>query len=95
MGVSALRTISFAFIAAGLCVGFIGLFQALGKGIFAMVVSMCRQLLILLPCAYLFSLSGNVNAVWWAFPLAEIVSALSCVFFFFKVKREIIDKIPS
>ena len=95
MGVSALRTISLAFIAAGLCVGFIGLFQALGKGVFAMVVSMCRQLVILLPCAFLFSLSGNVNAVWWAFPLAEIVSALSCVFFFFKVKREIIDKIPS
>ncbi|MBO5789782.1 MAG: MATE family efflux transporter [Clostridia bacterium] len=95
MGTAALRTISFAFIAAGLCVGFIGLFQALGKGVFAMLVSMCRQLVILLPCAFLFSLTGNVNAVWWAFPLAEIVSALMCVIFFFKVKREIIDKIPS
>lgn len=93
IGIPALRTISLAFIAAGVCVGFIGLFQALGKGVFAMLVSICRQLLILLPCAFLFSLSGNVRAVWWAFPLAEVVSVIMCVFFFFKLKREVLDRI--
>ena len=63
-------------------------FQALGNGVYSMIVSILRQMVALLPAAYLLSLSGNLNMVWWAFPIAEVVSFLTCCFFMRKIVRE-------
>ena len=75
MGVKALRIVSvhFPIAAVGIMLG--ASFQALGNGIYSTIVSLCRQLLVLLPAAYLLSLTGNVGNVWWSFPIAEVVSA--------------------
>ena len=58
-----------------------------------MIVSIARQLVVLLPAAYLLSLTGEVNNVWWAFPIAELMSLAMTVFFLIKVYRQIISKI--
>ncbi|MGN0506242.1 MAG: MATE family efflux transporter [Lachnospiraceae bacterium] len=82
IGVPALRIISTHFLFAGVCIICLTMFQALGNGTLSLIVSVCRQLVVLLPTAYLLSLSGNVNMVWWAFPIAEFASlALSLTFF--------------
>ena len=75
MGVKALRIISIHFPVAAFCIMLGASFQALGNGIYSTVVSLFRQLLALLPVAYLLSLTGDVNMVWWSFPIAEVVSA--------------------
>lgn len=75
MGVPALRIMSIAFIFAGFSVTCSGMFQAMGKGIYSMIVSLARQLIVLLPVALLLSrLTGSVNGVWAAFPIAEVCS---------------------
>lgn len=93
IGIPALRIISLSFIFAGFCIVCGSLFQALGNGVYSMVVSIARQLLVLLPVAYLLSLSGKVEAVWWAFPVAEIVSLSLTVFFMFRINRKVISRI--
>lgn len=74
IGVPALRIICLSFCFAGYCIVVGSVFQALGNGVYSMVVSIARQLCVLLPVAYLLSLSGNVNLIWWAFPIAELMS---------------------
>ena len=76
MGVPALRTICSSF------------FQALGSSIYSMLVSFVRQIIFLVPCAYIFSRTGNVNLVWWAWPIAELASVALSVFFFVRVKKK-------
>lgn len=93
IGIPALRIISLSFMFAGFCIVCGSLFQALGNGVYSMVVSIARQLLVLLPVAYLLSLSGKVEAVWWAFPIAEIVSLSLTVFFMFRINRKVISRI--
>lgn len=93
IGIPALRIISLSFTFAGFCIVCGSLFQALGNGVYSMVVSIARQLLVLLPVAYLLSLSGKVEAVWWAFPIAEIVSLSLTVFFMFRISRRVISRI--
>lgn len=90
IGVPALRTICLSFLFAGYCVVVTSVFQALGNGIYSMVVSIARQLLVLLPVAKLLSLSGNVNLIWWSFPIAELVSVCLCTFFLFRINKKII-----
>ncbi len=87
-GVSALRIVSihFPIAAVGIAIG--ASFQALGNGIYSTITSLCRQLVVLVPAAYLLSLTGNVNAVWWAFPMAEVVSATLTVIFFLRIYRQ-------
>lgn len=87
VGVPALKTISFAWIFAGFCIVIISVFQALGHGMMSVCVSLVRQIVVLLPTAFLFSLSGNVNLVWLAFPIAEFVSVVMCLLFFARVKK--------
>ena len=94
IGTVALRIISLSFIFAGVCIVTGSTFQALGFGTYTMITSICRQLVVLLPAAYLFSLSGNVNLVWWAFPLAEIMSVLVTAIMFIRINKNIISKIP-
>lgn len=93
MGVPAFRIICSHFVLAGFCIVIGSVFQALGNGIYSMVVSICRQLLVLLPVAYLLSLSGNVNMIWWAFPIAELVSVTISGIFLLKIKKNVIDKL--
>ena len=73
IGKSALGIISFAFPSAAISIALGSSFQALGTGIYSTITSACRQLLVLLPAAYLLSLSGDVTMVWWAYPIAEVV----------------------
>ena len=90
IGCAALRTISWHFPVAAFSIIMISSFQALGNGIYSTVVSLCRQLIALLPAAYLLSLSGIVGRVWWAFCIAEAVSAAVCAIFFLRIyKRKI------
>ena len=81
IGCGALRTISLSFILAGFSIVSISTCQALGKSIYSLIVSIVRQLVVLIPAAYLLSLSGNVNAVWWSFPIAELVGCTLCIIF--------------
>ena len=82
IGIPAMRTICFHFLLAGMSIILSSTFQALGNGMFSLIVSVCRQLVVLLPAAWLLSQTGNVNLVWWSFVIAELVSVtLSFVFF--------------
>ncbi len=87
IGVAALRIISIHFPMAAVCIVLGACFQALGNGIYSTITSLCRQLIALLPAAYLLSLSGNVDNVWWAFPIAEVVSMAFTLFFFARIYR--------
>lgn len=87
IGRSALQIISLCFPAAAFGIALSASFQALGDGIYATITSLCRQLLVLLPAAYLLSLSGDVTNVWWAFPIAEVVSLLVTLFFYLRIYR--------
>ncbi|MBD5528152.1 MAG: MATE family efflux transporter [Lachnospiraceae bacterium] len=93
IGVPALRTICLSFCFAGYCIVVGSVFQALGNGVYSMVVSIARQLCVLLPVAYLLSLSGNVDMIWWAFPIAELMSLSMSTFFLVKIYRNIIQHI--
>ena len=83
IGEPALRTISWSFLVAGICIICSSTFQALGNGMYSLLVSFARQLVVLLPAAFLLSLTGNVNAVWWSFPIAEVAS-LTCSLLFLR-----------
>lgn len=81
MGIPALRIISISFPVAAFCIICGSGFQALGNSILSMFVSITRQLVVLLPAAYLLSLSGRLELVWWAFPIAEVASlTMSTIF---------------
>ncbi len=86
----ALRTISWSFLFAGFCIIVTSVFQALSHGFLSLIVSIARQLIVLVPVAFLLSLSGNINLVWWSFPIAEVMSlTLSIIFFIHLYKKEI------
>ena len=81
IGVPALRTISISFLLAGFCIISGSVCQAIGNPMYSMVVSVCRQLVVLLPAAWLLSRTGRLELVWWSFPIAEIASVtLSTIF---------------
>lgn len=94
IAVPALRIISTSYIFAGICIALGSVFQALGHGTYSTIVSIARQLLILLPTAYLFSLSGKLNLVWLAFPIAEIMSITVTIILFVRIYRNVIKDIP-
>lgn len=93
IGVPALRIISISFLLAGFCIICGSVFQALGNGVYSMVVSIARQLVVLLPAAYLLAKLGNVNFVWWAFPIAELMSLALSVYFLIRIYHKIIKHI--
>lgn len=88
IGRAALRTISWSFPIAAFCIVLGACFQALGNGIYSTVTSLCRQLLVLLPVAYLLSLTGDVEKVWLSFIVAEFASAAATFYFFRRIYRE-------
>ena len=83
IGVPALRTISISFLFAGFCIVPSGVFQALGHGVCSMLVSFARQLVVLLPAAFILSRIHGLDTVWWAFPLADI-GAVALSFYFLR-----------
>ncbi len=95
LGVPALRIISLSFIFAGFCIACGSAFQALGKAMYSMIVSVARQLIVLLPVAYMLSKLGNVDYVWWAFPIAEIMSLIMTVLFLVILNKKVISKIEN
>ena len=81
IGRTALRIIGLTFPLAGFCIVAGSVFQALGTPFYSLIVSVCRQICVLLPVAYLLSLTGRLELVWWSFPIAELVSlTLSAIF---------------
>lgn len=91
MGIPAMRILSSPFIFAGLAIACSGVFQALGKGIYSMIVSMARQLFVLVPAAYILAkATHNVTYVWFAFPIAEIFSMVLSLVLFAYAYRKII-----
>ncbi len=93
VGVPALRIICLSFLFAGYCIVVGSAFQALGNGVYSMIVSIARQLVVLLPVAYLLSLTGNVRNIWWSFPIAELMSLAMSSYFLWKINRKVISHI--
>lgn len=93
VGVAALRIICLSFIFAGFCIVVGSVFQALGNGWYSMFVSVARQLVVLLPVAYLLSLTGKVTNIWWAFPIAELMSVGMSTFFLIRIYKKVISHI--
>ncbi len=88
IGIPALRIIAISFPLAALGIGLGASFQALGNGIYSTITSLSRQLLVLLPVAWLLSLTGEVTAVWWAFPIAEVVSMVVTLVLFARIYKQ-------
>ena len=80
IGVPALRTISLSFVFAGFCIVSSCVFQALGNGVYSMLLSIARQIVIILPVAFTFAKLFGLNMVWFAYPIAEVVSVFMCIF---------------
>lgn len=93
MGIPALRIICIHFPVAAFCIVTGTMSQALGKAVYSMVNSICRQLVVLLPAAFLLAQLGNVNFVWFAFPIAEVASAIITIVFLIRTKNNIFDKL--
>lgn len=88
IGVPALRIISLSFLFAGYCIIVGSVFQALGNGVYSLLTSVARQLLCLLPLAYLFARFVGLHAVWYAFPLAEIISVAMTTILFIRIYQK-------
>lgn len=93
IGIPALRIIGIHFPIAAYCIVTGSLFQSLGNSVYTMIISIMRQLVVLLPVAYVLSLLGNVNYVWLTFPIAELMSAAVTTYFYKKMDKDIISKI--
>ena len=93
IGVPALRIICISFLPAAFGIVCGTAFQALGNAVYSMFVSIARQLVVLLPAAFLLSLSGEVTYVWWAFPIAEVMSLAMTVIFLIRVNSKVIRHI--
>ena len=94
IGIPALRTIGVHYLIAWYCIIVGTVFQALGKAIFSMVVSIMRQLVVLIPAAYLLAKFGGLHMVWWSFPIAEIMSFIVSTAFLIRIWRTVIKDIP-
>lgn len=87
IGIPALRIISLSFTFAGYCIVCGSMFQALGNGMYSLINSFCRQLLVLLPTAWILSRISGLSAVWWSYPIAEIVSLLLSTYLLVRIYR--------
>lgn len=89
IGIPAFRIISICFIFAGVSIVISSVCQAVGNSVYSMLVSIFRQLVVLVPAAYFLAQTGRLSLVWWAFPIAELVSVLLCGFFLKSVLRKL------
>lgn len=95
IGIPALRIISLSYVFAGFSVVAGSVFQAFGNGVMSLLVSVGRQLIVLVPAAYLLSLTNNVNMVWWSYPIAEVAALLLSIMFLKRIYNEKIKPINS
>lgn len=95
IGVPALRIIGVHYLMAWFSIICSTIFQALGKAVFSMIVSIMRQLFILIPAAYILAKIGGLAVIWWCFPIAEVISVTVSVLFLIYIYRKIISKIPA
>lgn len=93
MGVVALHIMSLNFPFAGFCIIRGAAFQALGKSVYSMNMSLVRQLFVIIPAAYVLAKIGGVNMVWWAFPLSEIFGTTMCLVYSRRIRKQIISKL--
>ena len=94
IGIVAMRIISSSFLLAAIGITLSTVFQAVGRGVYSMIMSICRQLVILLPVAWLIArLTGDVKAVWWCFPAAELAALGICLFYYRKCDREMLSSL--
>ena len=94
IGVPALRIIGMHFLIAWYCIITGSVFQALGNGVYSMIVSVARQLVVLIPAAFILAKFGGLQAVWWSFPIAELMSLLMSTIFLIAIYKKVISKIP-
>lgn len=94
IGIPALRIIGIHYLIAWFCIVAGTVFQALGKAVFSMIVSIMRQLFVLVPAAYILAKVGGLHAVWWSFPIAEIISLAVSLTFLIRIYNTIIKKLP-
>ncbi len=94
LGVPALRKIGVHYLFAWYCILTGGLFQALGNGMYGFITSISRQMVVLLPAAWILGRIGGVDLVWWSFPIAEVMSLMATVFFYILIDRKVIRKMP-
>ncbi len=92
IGKAALRIISISFMLAGFAIICSCVCQALGKSIYSLILSICRQLVVLIPAAFLLSLTNRVNLIWWAFPIAELLSLILATLFLLRVLKKAFPK---
>ena len=88
LGRSALQIVSLHFPLAAIGIALSASFQAMGNGIYSTIVSLMRQLVVLLPAAFLLSLTRDVHAVWWSFPIAEVASTVTSLFFYLRIYKK-------
>ena len=94
IGAPALRIIGIHYLIAWFCIVSGTVFQALGKAFFSMIVSIMRQLFVLIPAAYILAKLGGLHVVWWSFPIAEVISLMVSSFFLVRINRTIISRVP-
>ena len=94
IGSTALRIIGVHFLVAWYCIIAGAVFQSLGNGVYSLCVSIARQLVILVPAAYILARIGGLDLVWWAFPIAEIMSFSVSTFFLIVIWKTLISKVP-
>lgn len=92
IGIVAMRIISASFLLAAVGIILSTVFQAVGRGTYSMIISICRQLVILLPVAWLIArLTGDVKAVWWCFPIAELVALVLCLYYYTRCNKKMLS----
>lgn len=93
IGQPALRIIAFHFPLAAISIVLGSVFQAFSKSFYSLIVSVMRQLVVLIPAAWLLSKTGNVANVWWSFPIAEIISLIVTILCFKHISKTVIEKL--
>lgn len=93
IGIPAIRIISLSFIFAGYSIVSSSMLQAMGHGMMSMIISLCRQLVVLLPLAYLMSLTGRLELVWCAMPAAELASLTLSTIFMVRLYKNVIKNL--
>lgn len=94
IGIRALRIIGVHFLIAWYCIIAGSVFQAVGNGVYSLVVSVARQLVILIPAAYILARIGGLDFVWWSFPLAELMSLCVSTVFLVITWKKVISRVP-
>ncbi len=95
IGIPALRTMSLSYIFAGYCIICVSVFQALGRGLYSAVISFTRQLIILVPLVFIFAKTGVMERVWFAWPIAEVVTVIMSTLFLRKVIKTVIKPLDA